>query len=30
MYPSKYIKVFEMKIQPNEMVKSLCESVAVL
>ena len=29
MYPSKY-KVFEREIHPHEIVKSLCESLAVL
>ena len=29
-YPLKHTKVFEREIQPHEMVKYLCERVAVL
>ena len=30
MYPCKLALVFEREIQPHEMVKSLCKSVAAL
>ena len=30
MYPCKHAKVFEREIQPHDIVKSLCEGVAVL
>lgn len=29
-YSSKYTEAFEREIQPRKMIKSLCESVAVL
>ena len=29
-YPSTYTEVFQRKLQPNEMLKSLCKSVVVL